>query len=323
MALAAPVGPSLRAASLFDIDPELAERLDPRQRIEARTRAIVAVAELPPGPWSPELLTAAVSRPFGLMVVDGLVLRELLLGGSTATEMLGPCDVLATDAAHDALLPTDVRWSVPQAARVAVLDDRLLQILRAWPGVGRVLLDRATRREMRLSIHRAIAQLPRVDQRLLALFAHMAERWGRVAAAGVVLPLQLTHETLGRLIGARRPTVSLALKELASDGLLERRNDGSWLLRYEAMERLGAEASVPVGWQAADARRVASPVAMPDRPGDRTMHPTAAEMAELLARVEMLRVQHVSRVARCATTLENSRAARRALRREPDRQTAA
>src|SRR3954465_8499861 len=266
MALAAPAGPSLRAASLFDIDPELAERLDPRQRIEARSRAIVAVAELAPGPWSPDLLTPAVSRPFGLMVVDGLLLRELLLGGSTATEMLGPCDVLATAAAHDALLPTEGRWSVPQAARVAVLDDRLLQILRAWPGVGRVLLDRSARREMRLSIHRAIAQLPRVHQRLLALFAPMAERWGRVAAAGVVLPLQLTHETLGRLIGARRPTASLALKELASAGLLERRNDGSWLLRYEAMERLGAEAAVPVGWQAADARRAASPAPPPERP---------------------------------------------------------
>jgi hypothetical protein len=323
MALAAPAGPSLRAASLFDIDPELAERLDPRQRIEARTRAIVAVADLPAGPWSPERLTEAVSRPFALLVVDGILLRELLLVGSTATELLGPCDILATGPPHDALLPTEVRWSVPHAARVAILDDRLLQILRAWPGVGRVLLDRTSRREMRLSIHRAIAQLPRVDQRLLALFAHMAERWGRVAAAGVVLPLQLTHETLGRLIGARRPTVSLALKELASDGLLERRNDGSWLLRYEAMERMGAEASVPTGWQAADARRVTSPVATPGRPGDRAMHPTPAELADLRARVELLRSQHGRRVARCATALENAREVRRALRREPPRQTAA
>src|SRR3954451_19900280 len=300
MALAAPAGPSLRAASLFDIDPELAERLDPRQRIEARSRAIVAVAELAPSPWSPDLLTPAVSRPFGLMVVDGLLLRELLLGGSTATEMLGPCDVLATGAAHDALLPTEVRWSVPQAARVAVLDDRLLQILRAWPGVGRVLLDRSAPREMRLSIHRAIAQLPRVDQRLLALFAHMAERWGRIAAAGVVLPLQLTHETLGRLIGARRPTVSLALKDLARDGLLERRNDGSWLLRYEAMEQLGAEAAVPTGWQAADVHSIAPPIAAPSGAGARRpARPSPAELADLHARVELLRAQHVSRVERC------------------------
>jgi CRP/FNR family cyclic AMP-dependent transcriptional regulator len=316
MALAAPAGQSLRAASLFDIDPELAERLDPRQRIEARTRAIVPVADLAAGAWSPQRLVDSLSRPFALMVVDGLVLRELLLDGSTATELVGPCDIVATGPPHDALLPTEMEWSVPQAARVAILDDRLLQIIRAWPGVGRVLLDRAARREMRLSMHRAIAQLPRVDQRLLALFAHMAERWGRVAAAGVVLPLQLTHETLGRLIGARRPTVSLALKELASDGMLERRNDGSWLLRYDALERLGAEASVPAGWQAADARTVAAPVAAPERRRDGATRPTAEDLANLRARVELLRTQHAGRVARCASTIEHSRTARRALRLE-------
>ena len=311
MALAAPAGPSLRAASLFDIDPELAERLDPRQRIEARTRAIVAVADLAAGPWAPERLSAAVSRPFALMVVDGMVLRELLLGGSTATELLGPCDIVATCPPGDALLPTETHWSVPQAARVAILDDRLLQILRAWPGVGRVLLDRSARREARLAIHRAIAQLPRVDQRLLALFAHMAERWGRVGAAGVVIPLQLTHETLGRLIGARRPTVSLALKELAGDGLLERRNDGSWLLRYEAMERLGAESAVPTGWQAADARSIAAPVTAPQGAGNRTVSPTPAELEQLRARVETLRQQHVGRIERYTTTLESARKRRR------------
>jgi CRP/FNR family transcriptional regulator, cyclic AMP receptor protein len=316
MALAAPAGPSLRAASLFDIDPELAERLDPRQRIEARTRAIVAVADLSAGPWSPERAMAGVSQPFALMVVDGMLLRELLVGGSTATELLGPCDILAPGPLGDALLPTDAHWSVPQAARVAILDDRLLQILRAWPGVGRVLLDRAARREVRLSTHRAIAQLPRVDQRLLALFAHMAERWGRVAPAGVVVPLQLTHETLGRLIGARRPTVSLALKDLSREGHLERRNDGSWLLRYEALERLGAEAAIPAGWQSADARAVVSPVAAPQHGPRHAAHPTAGDMAALRERVELLRTQHVNRIAHCTTVLENARRTRRTLRGE-------
>src|SRR3954462_11291076 len=236
---------ALRAASLFDIDPELAEGLDARRRAEARARAIVATVDLPPGPWSPAQLSEGFPRPFALMWVDALVLRELLLAGSTATELLGPCDIVALAPSDDALLPTRAEWMVPQAARIAVLDDRIMQILRTWPAVGRLLLDRAARREARLSTHRAIAQLPRVDQRLLAFFAHLAERWGRVGAEGVVMPLHLTHETLGRLIGAPRPTVSLALKDLAADRLLERRNDGSWLLRYEAFDRLRGPAGVP------------------------------------------------------------------------------
>ena len=43
--------------------------------------------------------------------------------------------------------------------------------------------------------------------------------------------LPLTHEALGRLIGARRPTVTLALKVLDGQDRLERLPDGAWLLR--------------------------------------------------------------------------------------------
>ncbi|MDX6554241.1 MAG: family transcriptional regulator, cyclic receptor protein, partial [Miltoncostaeaceae bacterium] len=92
----------------------------------------------------------------------------------------------------------------------------------------------------------AISQLTRVDRRLKALFWHLAERWGRVSGDGVVVPLALTHRILGQLVGARRPTVSTALSELASSGELVRRDDGSWLLRGDppdpsAYERHRAE----------------------------------------------------------------------------------
>ena len=315
-AAAAPAG-AVRAASLFDIDAELAERLDARQRTEARPHAIVPVIELTAGPWSPEHLDDGAARAFALMVTDGLVLRELLLVGSTATELLGPGDVVALGPSDDAFLPTKAEWSVPQAARIAVLDDRLAGIVHAWPGVSRLLLERAARREIRLSTHRAIAQLPRVDQRLVAFFAHLAERWGRVAANGVVVPIQLTHETLGRLIGARRPTVSLALKDLAADGLLRRREDGAWLLGYEAFERLGAESAVPVGWQRADARPLGEPRgdgAAASRQAARGMTPE--DMAALRERVESLRSQYETRLIRAASTVERSREMRLTLRRE-------
>jgi CRP/FNR family transcriptional regulator, cyclic AMP receptor protein len=305
----------LRAASLFDIDAELAELIDPRHLAAARSRAIVPTAALAAGPWSPEPLTRLSGRPFGLMVIEGLVVRELLLAGSTATELLGPGDIVDHRLPEDALLPAVTRWSVPEAARVAVLDDRLVAILRPWPAVGRALLDRAARRELRLSTHRAIAQLPRVDERLLALFCHLAERWGRVAGPGVIVPMQLTHETLGRLIGARRPTVSLALKDMAGDGLLQRRHDGSWLLRYEAFARLNPDAGSDRPWQPAEARP------LPPPPEDRPQLRRRAELAlsrddvqALHARVERLREQHASRLSRYAATIERSRATRLARR---------
>jgi hypothetical protein len=42
--------------------------------------------------------------------------------------------------------------------------------------------------------------------------------------------LRLTHELIGQLVGAKRPTVSLALRELDERGTVYRRSDGSWLL---------------------------------------------------------------------------------------------
>jgi CRP/FNR family transcriptional regulator, cyclic AMP receptor protein len=315
-----------RAASLLDIDPELGETLDPRHLPEARARAVVALVDLPPGPWSPEPIAAMASRPFALLVADGLLVRELLLAGSTATELVGPGDLVDFRKPADPLLPTVTRWSVPESAEVAIIDDRILAMLRSWPHIGRVLLDRAARSAGRLVTHRAIAQLPRVDERLLAFFGHLAERWGRVGTAGMVIPMHLTHETLGRLIGARRPTVSLALKELASRGLLERRADGAWLLHWEAFDALATDSDPAARWQPAEARSVPddeSDSASPARPmgsyEDGGMRP--ADAAALADRVAFLHAEHAARVARSASVLEHVRATRRAM--EADRRARA
>ena len=321
MAADAP-GIELRAASLFEVDPELAEALDERQLADARLRAIVPVADLAAGVWPVARLRSATAQPFAIMVIDGIVLRELLLAGSTATELLGPGDVVDFTGADDGLLPADVRWSVPDAARIMVLDDRLLAILRTWPGVARVLLSRTVDRERRLSTHRAIAQLPRVDLRLLAFFGHLGERWGRVTPAGVLLPLHLTHETLGRLIGARRPTVSLALKDLAAGNMLERRQDGAWLLRYEALQSLGADEAIPSGWHPAEVRPVEAAASERATRTDDRIPLEAADIAALRARIEALRAAHTSCVARTATVIARSRALRDTVRAQDGREAA-
>jgi len=321
MAVDAP-GIALRAALLFDVDPELADALDERQLAEARLRAIVPVADLASGVWPAGRLRRATARPFAMMVVEGIVLRELLLAGSTATELLGPGDIVDFTDADDALLPTDVRWSVPDAARIVVLDDRLLAVLRAWPAVARLLLSRAAQRERRLSTHRAIAQLPRVDLRLLAFFGHLGERWGRVTPTGVLVPLHLTHETLGRLIGARRPTVSLALKDLAARTMLERREDGTWLLRYEALQSLGAHDAIRADWHPAEVRRVEAAATEPPAPIEERAPLEAADIAALRARIETLRVAHAACVSRTATVIARSRALRATGRAQDGREAA-
>ena len=97
-----------------------------------------------------------------------------------------------------------------------------------------MLIDRLTERAQRLAMTQAISQLNGVDRRLLALFWHLGERWGRVVRDGVAVPRRRCRTgVIAQLVGARRPTVSTALGTLAERGELVRREDGGWLLTGE------------------------------------------------------------------------------------------
>jgi hypothetical protein len=170
-----------------------------------------------------------------------VIARDVVVADHVSAELLGPGDLVRPweePAAEGALLPVAIDWWVLSPARVAVLDRSFAMRSARWPEVTAALFERLSARALRLATHQAISQLTRVDRRLLALFWHLAERWGKMSPEGVVVPLALTHRILGQLVGARRPTVSTALGELAERGELVRRDDGSWLLRGEPPEAL-------------------------------------------------------------------------------------
>ena len=229
---------SVPHASLLDLEPDLAQDLDPDQHHALRRRTLVPSVQLRPGLFDPQALAAGGIPPRGFLVIHGLVVRDVRIAGGVASDLLGPGDILSIAEADDVLVPVRTRWTSCSHARVALIDDEVLDVLERTPAIAGRLLLRAARQVSRLAVLRGVSQLPRVDQRLLALFWLLAERWGRVTGEGIVLPIAVTHETLGRMVGARRPTVSLALKDLAQDGSVARRADGSWLLDRSALDRL-------------------------------------------------------------------------------------
>ena len=121
--------------------------------------------------------------------------------------------------------------------RVAILDTRVAIAAGRWPSIATALHARHVRRARSLAFQRAIAQLPRVDDRMLVLLWALAERWGRVSPDGVRVPVGLPHRTLATLVGARRPSVTTALTGLAREGLIERTTEG-WLLHGDPDEVL-------------------------------------------------------------------------------------
>jgi CRP/FNR family cyclic AMP-dependent transcriptional regulator len=226
---------------LLEEDPDLGTLLAPDRRQEATESLAVRVQKLPVGPWDVSRLRTLGAGHVGLLLLDGVLARDVIVADLVSAELLGPGDLVRPWGDPDGdstLLPVDVEWWVLSAARVAVLDRAFAMRSARWPEITAALFGRQSDRVLRLATQQAVSQLTRVDRRLLALFWHLAERWGRVGADGVVVPLALTHRILGQLIGARRPTVSTALGELAERGELVRRADGSWLLRGQPPEAL-------------------------------------------------------------------------------------
>lgn len=224
----------------MDADPDMVAGLDAESREIARRHAVAHVHTLAPGPLEFPSPNGDTAHPaLGLLILDGLVTREVELAGRATTELLGTGDIVRPwddDFSLDPL-PGSVSWSVLEPARVAVLDRRFAAVAGRWPSVLECLVSRMVRRSRQLSIQRAIAQVPRVDARVLVLLWTLADRYGRVSPHGIRVPLMLTHETIGKLVGARRPSVTTALGVLGRANLVERTEYG-WLLHGSAEESL-------------------------------------------------------------------------------------
>lgn len=233
-----------RNVALLDADPELGAALAEEDLAQVRRLLVVPVLTVEAGAFDVGELEDDPS--LGLLVLDGLVTVNITLQDRVASDLAGPGDVLHTSAVPEVFLPVTLGHVANEPTRLAVLDRRFIAAARRWPALLLALHERLRLQERRHAVHAALGKLPRVEDRVLALLWHLAERWGRVTSDGVVVPLALTHEALGRLAGAARPTISLALAELARTGAVTRRDDGAFVLSHASREVL-EEAVGPTG----------------------------------------------------------------------------
>ena len=218
---------------LLEADPDLGMLLSDGRRAEAERELTVRTYQVPTGPWDVSRLSGTSGDHVGLLILDGVLSRELVVADQVSAELLGPGDVIRPWqlANRASLLPVEAVWSVlsPVTGRGAGPPLRRAS-WRATPRSPRCCSTDWASARCASPPRRPSPSSPAYDRRLRALFWHLAERWGRVSGQGVIVPLALTHRILGQLVGARRPTVSTALAELAERGELVRRPDGSWLL---------------------------------------------------------------------------------------------
>jgi CRP/FNR family transcriptional regulator, cyclic AMP receptor protein len=214
-------------ARLLDVDPDLARFLSEEERAEAE-RVALPVLRVPKGAANIALLLRRHGA-FAAIVIEGMLVDRMQLGDQAALRLLGPGDVLSLAGSSPSMLISHVDWHVASPAQLALVGNEFLLASRRWPQIAVGLHLRTADQADRIAAQLAVCQLPRVDQRLLAMMWLLAESWGQVTSVGTSLPLSLTHDVLGELIGARRPTVTLALGELSERGAIVRQRRG-WLL---------------------------------------------------------------------------------------------
>jgi CRP/FNR family transcriptional regulator, cyclic AMP receptor protein len=194
-----------------------------------------------------EVLGRRAQDAFAFLIADGIVMKTTTLADRTALELLGPGDILAPplSAARQVESRAVSRYLAHGQASVAMLDERFRQAARRWPGLSDCLHDNLGRQAHRASMHVAMLHLPRVEDRLVALFGDLAERFGRMTRDGIVIELPLTHELIGALVGSRRPTISLALQTLAATGVVTRLDADRWRVDPGAVSDSPARQSSP------------------------------------------------------------------------------
>jgi CRP/FNR family transcriptional regulator, cyclic AMP receptor protein len=120
---------------VVDAFPELVVDLDPERAELARRHALATLEMLTPGQWQPDFNGERDPGHLGLLVIDGLLMRDVTLGNTVATEIVGRGDVLrpADHAGESAPVPFGVRWTVLEPTRLAILDRRFTSVIGHWP----------------------------------------------------------------------------------------------------------------------------------------------------------------------------------------------
>ena len=238
--------------NLLEEDPDLGRCLDQTRAHEAGQRAKVRVVSVPSGAWAPPEQTTQPGG-MGLLVLDGVLLRRVSLAEHHSVDPVGAGDLirpLEPRSDWSALVPAEVGWHALRPARLAVLDSRFARRICDFPEVIDELVGRLSRRSAAQAVWFAIIRQLRLSARLHFVLWQLASRFGRVEPDGVVLSLALSHELLAQLVGAQRPSVSRALKELERAGVVNRRPDSSWWLARRPPEGLADLWPQPNPWAA-------------------------------------------------------------------------
>lgn len=158
-------------ASVRAEDREVAGRMPRVPLLSARDEDLAGV------------ISTQIPDAFDFLIVDGVVIKQTVLQRRAALELLGAGDVLAPPLTATRQIESRSlsRYLAHGPVSLAALETHFRLAVRRWPEIGDFLHDRLGQQTHRASMHLAMLHLPRVEDRITALFADLAERFGRMS----------------------------------------------------------------------------------------------------------------------------------------------
>jgi CRP-like cAMP-binding protein len=142
-------------------------------------------------------------------VVAGESRRAIVIAVASAGQVLAPP------------VPGELLVALAPAVISAISPERYRGLLARPEGARAVvnaLRDALADRHQSLAVFGHVSHVDRVRAKLLQL----ARRHGRVTPDGIAIDLPLTHDLLGRMVGSARETVTVAVRDLTTEGFLSR-----------------------------------------------------------------------------------------------------
>src|SRR3954464_6935578 len=146
---------------LLDVDPDLGLLLNDARRDQAERELVVRTHKLPVGPWDVSRLAGATADHVGLLIIDGILSRELVVADHVSAELLGPGDLVRPwqPSSRTGLLPVDAVWIRDAPLPGGGPAPPFAPEITRHPQITAALFDRLSERSLRLATTQAISQL--------------------------------------------------------------------------------------------------------------------------------------------------------------------
>jgi CRP/FNR family cyclic AMP-dependent transcriptional regulator len=215
------------AVQLLECEPQLGDGLSEEDLAIASHTLPVPTAVLRKGSWNPRSEPSEVGC-LGYLIAKGLLVRRIEIAQGSSVELLGRGDLLRPWQ-EDASSFCAASWEVLEQSTLLALGPGFTRGLAQWPAIAANLAMLGLKRSRALAAD-AIASIVGIEERLLIMLWHLAERWGEPSAEGIHLSIRIPHRLLAEMMGARRPSITSALTQLQEAGRLDSGPDGGWIL---------------------------------------------------------------------------------------------